>query len=62
MTALVLDNLAALPTLARSVRALLSRLGDGIDNTVSALAARSVPEWRMREVEREIVRHQGRSG
>jgi len=60
MTALVLNNLAALPALARSVRVLLSRLGEGLDKTVSALAARSVPEWRMSEVQREIARHQQR--
>jgi hypothetical protein len=50
MTALMLENLAALPALARSLRMLLARLGRGLDALVSARAARAVPEWRMRQV------------
>ena len=57
MTALVLENLAALPALARSLRMLLARLARAIDTLVSARAAREVPEWRMREVQSEINRY-----
>ncbi len=60
MTALVLENLTALPALVRSLRLHLTRLGRWIDNSVSALAARSVPEWRMEEVQSEIARYQTR--
>jgi len=56
MTALVLENLTALPALARTVRILLSRFGRGLDALVSARAAREVPEWRMRKVQDEIDR------
>ncbi len=58
MTALVLENLAALPLQARSLRMLLTRLARSIDALVSARAAREVPEWRMREVRSEISRLQ----
>ena len=57
MTALVLENLAALPALARSLRMLLARLTRTLDALVSARAAREVPEWRMREVQSEINRY-----
>jgi hypothetical protein len=56
MTALVLENLATLPALARSLRILPTRLARAIDALVSARAAREVPEWRMREVQSEIDR------
>ncbi len=36
---------------------LLARLTRAIDALVSARAARSVPEWRMREIRREIARY-----
>jgi hypothetical protein len=36
---------------------LLARLMRAIDALISARAARSVPEWRMREIRREIARH-----
>jgi hypothetical protein len=58
MTALVLENLAALPALARSLRMFLARLARALDALVSAQAARSVPEWRMRQVQSEINRFQ----
>ena len=58
MTALVLENLAALPALARSLRMLLARLARALDALVSARAAREVPEWRMRQVRTEINRYQ----
>jgi hypothetical protein len=58
MTALVLENLAALPALARSLRMLPTRLARAIDALVSARAAREVPEWRMRDVQSEIDRYQ----
>lgn len=58
MTALVLENLAALPAYAKGLRMLLMRLARGIDALVSAQAASSVPEWRMREVQSEIDRYQ----
>lgn len=54
MIAVVLNGLAALPALARSVRVLLSRLGNGIDRAVSALAARKIPEWQMAQVRKDI--------
>jgi hypothetical protein len=59
MTALVLENLAALPTYTKGLRMLLSRLARALDALVSARAARAVPEWRMREVQSEINRHLG---
>ena len=58
MTALVLENLAALPALARSLRMFLARLARALDALVSAQAARSVPEWRMRQGQSEINRFQ----
>ena len=61
MTALVLENLAALPALAESLRMLLTRLARAIDALVSARAARTVPEWRMREVQSQIKRYRGTS-
>ena len=54
MTALVLENLAALPVQAQSLRMFLARLA--LDALVSARAARTVPEWQMRQVRREIDR------
>jgi hypothetical protein len=57
MTVLVLENLAALPALARSLRKLVARLARALDTLVSARAAREVPEWRMREVQDEITRY-----
>src|ERR1039458_1618597 len=59
MTALVLENLAALPALARSLRMLLTRLARAIDALVSARAARQIPEWQMRQVQSEINRQLG---
>jgi hypothetical protein len=58
MTALVLENLAALPAMGRSLRMLLTRLARALDALVSAQAARSIPEWRMRQVQSEINRYQ----
>jgi hypothetical protein len=58
MTALVLENLAALPALARSLRMLLARLARAVDALVTAQAPRSIPEWRMRQVQSEINRYQ----
>jgi hypothetical protein len=57
MTAVMLKNLAALPALAHSLRTLLARLARALDGQVSAVAARSVPEWRMRQIRREIARY-----
>ena len=59
MTALVLENLAALPALARSLRMFLARLARAIDALVSARAARQIPEWQMRQVQSEIDRQLG---
>ena len=59
MTALFLENLAALPALARRLRMLLARLARAIDALVSARVARAVPEWQMRQVQSEINRYQG---
>jgi len=56
MTALVLENLTALPLQVRSLRMLLARLTRSINALVSARAARAVPEWRMRQVQSEINR------
>ena len=58
MTALVLENLAALPAFAKGLRMLLTRLARAIDALVSARAARPVPEWQMRQVRSEINRYQ----
>jgi hypothetical protein len=58
MTALVLENLATLSALARNLRMLLARMARALDELVSAQAARSVPEWRMRQVQSEINRYQ----
>jgi hypothetical protein len=57
MTALLLENLAALPAQAQSLRMFLVRLARALDALVSARAARTVPEWRMRQVRREISRY-----
>jgi len=57
MTALVFENIAALPVRMQSVRMLLARLARALDALVSARAARQVPEWRMREVDREITHY-----
>jgi hypothetical protein len=59
MTALVLENLAALPAQVQSLRLLLARLAGALDALVSAQAARAVPEWRMRQVRSDINRYQG---
>jgi hypothetical protein len=59
MTALVLENLAALPVFAGGVRRLIGRLAQKLDALVSARAARAVPEWRMRQVQNEIDRYRG---
>lgn len=59
MTALVLENLAALPAQVHSLRMLLARLARTIDALASARAARQVPEWRMHQVRIEIQRYQG---
>ena len=50
MTALVFENLAALPVQLDSLRTLLVRLARAIDALVKARAARAVPEWRIRQV------------
>ena len=54
MTALVLENLAALPVQTQNLRMFLAR--SALDALVSARAARTVPEWQMRQVRREIDR------
>ena len=54
MTALVLENLADLPVQTQSLRMYLAR--SALDALVSARAARTVPEWQMRQVRREIDR------
>jgi len=59
MTALVFENLTALPLLLRSLRTLLEKLARSIDARVSARAVRAVPEWRMRQVRSEISRYRG---
>ena len=61
MTALVLENLAALPVLAQILRTLLTRLARAIAVSVSKRSARAVPEWGMPEVEAEINRYQDTS-
>lgn len=62
MTALILDNPAGRPARIWNVRAFLTRLGQSIDGMVSGLAARSVPEWRLREVQGEIARFRKLTG
>ena len=59
MTALVLENLAALPARAKGLQTLLARLARAIDVLVSARAARQVPECQMRQVQSEIDRQLG---
>ena len=59
MTALVLENLAALPALTRSLRMQLVRLARAIDALVGARTARAVPEWQMQEVQHQIARYCG---
>jgi hypothetical protein len=54
MTALVLENLAVLPVQSQSLRMYLAR--SALDALVSARAYRTVPEWQMRQVQREIDR------
>jgi hypothetical protein len=56
MTALVFENLAALPAQMHSLRLLLARLVCTIDALVSARTSRQVSEWRMRQVRSEIDR------
>ena len=58
MTALVLENLAALPVQTQSLRMFLAR--SALDALVSARANRTVPEWQIRQVQREIDRCSGR--
>lgn len=57
MTALVFENLTALPLHARSLRLLLTRWTRVLNRLVSARAARQVPDWRMRQVQSEIDRY-----
>ena len=39
-----------------TVLVLMTRLARALDALVSARAARAVPEWRMRQIRREIAR------
>jgi hypothetical protein len=55
MTALVLETRRL--SRPNCLRRLLTRFARFLDDLVSARAARSVPEWRMREVQAEIDRH-----
>ena len=57
MTALVLENLAALPMQAQSLRLLLTRWARALDALVSARAARQIPEWQIRQVRSEVNRY-----
>jgi hypothetical protein len=57
MTALIIENFAALPSWRRSVGTLISTLARSINRVVQARAARHVPEWRIREIRREIARY-----
>ena len=59
MTALVLQNLATLSAVTRSLRMLLTRSARAIDALVSARAARHVPEWQMQEVQSRISHYCG---
>jgi hypothetical protein len=52
MIALVLENLGGLPVQTQSLRMYLAR--SALDALVSARAYRTVPEWQMRQVQREI--------
>jgi len=54
MTALALENIAALPVYAKRLRMLLARFARALDSLVSARAARAVHEWQMRQVRNEI--------
>lgn len=57
MTALVFENLSALPLQVRSLRVLLARWTRTLNKVVSARAAREVPEWRIQEVNSQIRRY-----
>ena len=57
MTALVLENLAALPAQMQSLKTILARLARSLDALVSARAARAVPEWQMQKVQTQIARY-----
>jgi hypothetical protein len=59
MTALVLQNLATLSAVTRSLRMLLTHSARAIDALVSARAARHVPEWQMQEVQSRISHYCG---
>jgi hypothetical protein len=59
MAAHVLERRAAPSSLMQSLRRSLARVARAFDALVSARATRSVPEWRMREVRRDINRHLG---
>ena len=48
MTALVLENLTAMPVQTQSLRMFLAR--SALDALVSARATRTVPEWQIRQV------------
>ena len=54
MTALVLDNLAALPFLTHRLRVLLARSVRALDALVSARAARAVTESELCRADSEI--------
>jgi hypothetical protein len=54
MSALALKNLTARPVQTQSLRMFLAR--SALDALVSARATRTVPEWQMRQVRREIDR------
>jgi hypothetical protein len=60
MTALVLENLATLPVPRQSLRMFLAC--SALDALVSAGANRAVPEWQIRQVQREIDRCSRRMG
>jgi len=62
MAALALENLVALQAPICVLRSQLSRLARAVDQLVRARAARAVPEWRMRQVQNDIVRYLGKSG
>jgi hypothetical protein len=54
MTALLLENLAVLPVQTQSLRMFLAR--SALDALISARVNRTVPEWQIRQVQREIDR------
>jgi hypothetical protein len=60
MSAYVHETRPAWPALGRSLWTLLTHLALAIDASVRVRAARAMPEWRMREVQSQMITRYGR--